>query len=174
MARQRALVLGGYGLIGSSVMRALAGEGYDVVGLGRSQMAAERSDPDASWIIRDLTRMARDDWAALLSDVDVVVNAAGALQDGAEDDLHAIHVGMVESFLAAAEGLPLRIIQISAAGAEAGASTAFLRTKAQGDALVAGRALDWVILRPVLVLSSEAYGGTALLRAAVDAALDAR
>jgi uncharacterized protein YbjT (DUF2867 family) len=100
----------------------------------------------------------------LLIGVDVVVNASGALQDGAGDDLEAIHVTAVARLVEAAVGTSLRIIQISAAGVSPSASTAFFRTKARGDAIVSS-AKEWVILRPTLVLSPEAYGGTALLRA---------
>ncbi|MEM7644567.1 MAG: SDR family oxidoreductase, partial [Pseudomonadota bacterium] len=95
--------------------------------------------------------------------VDVVVNASGVLQDGARDDVEAIHVTAVERLVAAASGC--RLVQISAAGVSAEASTAFFRTKARGEAAIA-TAGDWVILRPTLVLAPEAYGGTALLRAA--------
>ena len=42
--------------------------------------------------------------------------------------------------------------------------TAFARTKAQADAHLASLDLDWVILRPSLVLAPAAYGGSAMLR----------
>lgn len=161
---RKALVLGGYGLIGAACMRALAGKGFAVTGIGRSQRAALASNPDAAWVIRDIPTITLAEWRVLLADVDVVVNAAGALQDGGRDDLEAIHVTALARLVDAAEGLPLRIVQISAAGAGPEASTEFFRSKARGDAILAGRAGDWVILRPTLVLASEAYGGTALLR----------
>lgn len=162
---RKAVVLGGYGLIGSACMRALAEAGFDVTGIGRSQSSAMAADARAEWVIRDIPSISVDEWRDLLADADVVVNASGALQDGARDDLEAIHVTAMSNLTEAVAGLPLRIIQISAAGTSLDATTAFLRTKAQGDQIV-GHAADWVILRPVLVLSPEAYGGTALLRAA--------
>lgn len=162
---RKAIVLGGYGLIGSACMRQLADAGFEVTGIGRSHNSAMAAGPTASWVIRDIPSISVDEWREVLADVDVVVNASGALQDGARDDLEAIHVTSMSNLTNAAVGRPLRIVQISAAGASTDASTAFLRTKAQGDQIVA-RAADWVILRPVLVISPEAYGGTALLRAA--------
>ncbi|MBR9820132.1 MAG: SDR family oxidoreductase [Rhodobacteraceae bacterium] len=161
----RALVLGGYGLIGSACMRALAGAGFSVTGLGRSRKAAMIADPEADWILCDISATSVEDWRSLLSGVDVVVNASGALQDGARDDLEAIHVQTMARLVEASEELPLRIVQISAAGVSEEASTAFFRTKARGDAILQDSAADWVILRPTLVLSPQAYGGTALLRA---------
>lgn len=162
---RKAIVLGGYGLIGSACMRALADAGFQVTGMGRSRRSAMAADAAAHWIIRDIPAITRDEWRELLADADVVVNASGALQDGARDDLEAIHVTAISNLTEAAAGLSLRIIQISAAGARKDASTDFFRSKARGDEIIA-HAPDWVILRPVLVLSPEAYGGTALLRAA--------
>ena len=40
-----------------------------------------------------------------------------------------------------------------------------MRSKGDADAALCSSALDWVVLRPGLVLSPDAYGGTALLRA---------
>jgi uncharacterized protein YbjT (DUF2867 family) len=162
----RAIVLGGYGLIGSACMRALAAGGFSVAGIGRSQRIAARVLPDADWIIRDIARLTEEEWRDLLAGADVVVNAAGALQDGGRDDLAAIHETAVARILAALAGSSTRLVQISAAGVSTETSTEFFRSKARGDALIRASALDWVILRPVLVISPAAYGGTALLRAA--------
>jgi uncharacterized protein YbjT (DUF2867 family) len=161
----RAVVLGGYGLIGAACLTALTDAGFEVTGIGRTASAA-RSYPMARWLIRDIPRISVADWRELLQGVSVIVNAAGALQDGGRDDLEAIHVTAVARFVEAAKGMDLRLIQISAAGVSPKASTRFFRTKAEGDAIIAESAGDWVILRPTLVLAPEAYGGTALLRAA--------
>ena len=163
---RRALVLGGYGLIGSACLRALRQAGFSVTGMGRSEAAARAVAPDVPWVIRDLPAVTPGDWSELLEGVDVVVNAAGALQDGARDDLDAIHVTLIRNLVAGARGRPLRIVQISAAGVAEDASTEFFRSKARGDALLRAAPVEHVILRPVLVLSPEAYGGTALLRGA--------
>lgn len=160
----RAIILGGYGLIGSACLRALADSGFKVTGLGRLATAAQAVEPRANWLIRDMARMSVQEWQDILQGVAVVVNAAGALQDGGRDDLQAIHVDAIARLTMAAQGLPLRLIQISAAGVSPQAPTRFFRTKAAGDALVRQTA-NWVILRPTLVLAREAYGGTALLRA---------
>ncbi|MGH1355136.1 MAG: SDR family oxidoreductase [Thalassovita sp.] len=161
----RVLVLGGYGLIGSACMRALVGAGMQIAGLGRSQKRALRSDPTAKWIIRDIPSLSIEDWLEILVNFDVVVNASGALQDGARDSLQAIHVQAVERLTNAARRCGVRIVQISAAGVSPDAPTEFFRSKARGDAIIIELAPDWVILRPTLVISPEAYGGTALLRA---------
>lgn len=159
------LVLGGYGLIGSACCRGLADAGFHVVGLGRSRSAAMVAAPHQEWIFRDLRSLDGKAWKEILDKVDVVVNAAGALQDGPRDDLEAVHATMLARLCASATP-EMRIVQISAAGVSPDASTEFFRSKARGDAQVANAACDWVILRPSLVLAPEAYGGTALLRGA--------
>ena len=159
-----ALVLGGYGLIGSACCRALSAAGFRVIGLGRSRRAAAAAR-DHEWIFRDLCTIEIAGWVEILAGVDVVVNAAGALQDGLRDDLNAVHATTVERLCQAARD-DIRLVQISAAGAATAASTEFFRSKARGDAHVQASRCHWVILRPTLVLSSDAYGGTALLRGA--------
>lgn len=163
---QRALVLGAYGLIGAACVRALQGVGFQVSGMGRSPAAARLSGLEIDWHLADMTRVSASDWRRILSGVDVVVNAACALQDGGGDSLERIHMDLVRNLTTGAVGLPVRIVQISAAGVTPEASTEFFRSNARGDALLAQSGVDHVILRPTLVLAREAYGGTALLRAA--------
>lgn len=162
----RVLILGGYGFLGAAIMRAAMATGLDCVGLGRSAATGSRLVPEAPWIGADMAALdTAEKWTPHLSEIDAIVNAAGALQDGARDDLDAIHRRSIAALVAAAEKTGVkRFVQISAPGADAGASTAFLRTKATGDAAVRATSLDWVILKPGLVIGRGAYGGTALLR----------
>ena len=159
------LVLGGYGLIGSACCRALNAAGWRVVGLGRSRRAAMATNPHQDWIFHDMRSLDAAAWQDILEGVDVVVNAAGALQDGPSDDLEAIHSTLLARLCSAARP-GLRLVQISAAGVSLDASTEFFRSKARGDQAIMSAACEWVILRPGLVLAPEAYGGTALLRGA--------
>ena len=95
----------------------------------------------------------------------MVVNASGALQDGSRDSLTGIHETAIAAMLEALRGRGTRFIQISAAGVSDTAPTEFFRSKARGEALLTRSDLDWIILRPTLVIGAQAYGGTALLRA---------
>lgn len=161
------LVLGAYGLIGREIVARLLADGHEVVGLGRDIQAAARIEPRIAWRRADIARLTKaNDWLPLLEDVEVVVNAAGALQTGLKDKVEAVQdVAMRALYAAAASVGVRRIVQISAPGAEAGASTAFLASKAAADAALRASGLEHVVLRPVLVISPVAYGGTALLRA---------
>lgn len=162
---KRVLVLGAYGLIGAEVVRDLLARGHNVTGLGRDRATALRAFPDLAWHIKDLRDLTTPSaWQPLLQDVDAVVNCAGALQDGGADDLNAVHHDMLLALSQVAETRDIGIVQISAAGVSADASTAFFRSKAAGDAaLLASGAPVW-ILRPGLVIAQQAYGGTALIR----------
>ena len=159
------LVLGGYGLIGSAIMRRLMADGHQVTGAGRSAAAA-RQGPGQAWRIFDIASMREDDWRRELAGFDVVVNASGALQDGPRDNLDAIHHRALKRLGSALSGSTTRIVQISAAGVSPDAETEFFRTKAKGDDALRASGASHVILRPTLVLSPAAYGGTALLRGA--------
>ena len=57
-----------------------------------------------------------------------------------------------------------RVIHISAIGAEPDGPSAFSRSKAGAEVYLKELPLDWVILRPALVLGPAVYGGTAMLR----------
>jgi uncharacterized protein YbjT (DUF2867 family) len=162
---KKAVVLGAYGFIGAACVRALQTAGYEVTAVGRSRNAAFRAFPDLSWVLEDIANCSVERWKTVFQDADVVVNASGALQDGARDDLVAIHEIAVKRLLEALRGTQTRLVQISAAGVSLDAPTDFFRTKARGDQLITASEIDWIVLRPVLVLGAEAYGGTALLRA---------
>lgn len=162
----RVLVAGAYGLIGREIVSRLLADGCEIVGLGRSARSGRRSAPQLAWIEADLRDLIEPDaWAPLLVGVDAVVNASGALQDGPQDDLNAAQNLAIRALVAASERAGVkRFVQISAPGADPAADTAFLSTKGQADQALRESALDWAIFKPGLVISSEAYGGTALLR----------
>lgn len=162
----RILVLGGYGLIGLAIARRLHAAGHEVTGLGRDAAAGPRLFPAIRWRHADIASLqAAADWAPLLAGIDVVVNAAGALQEGARDNLSHIHHTSIVALVAACEAAGnIRIVQISAPGAAASAGTEFMRSKARGDAAVKSSRVPWVVLRPGLAIGPNAYGGSALLR----------
>lgn len=160
----RILLTGASGLIGAQLCAHLITAGYEVVGVARHTDAPRRKAPAVRWLALDMAKAGPDDWAAALAGVGAVVNCAGALQDGPGDDLAAIHAeGLARLAAACAANGVRRLVQISAAGV-ATAPGPFSRTKAEGDAALAGTDLDWVVLRPGLVLGPVAYGGSALLR----------
>ena len=161
----RVLVLGAYGLIGSGLVRALVARGHIVTGLGRDAETAQRVLPALDWVVRDLGDLQRPDaWRSLLEDIDAVVNAAGALQDGGKDDLAAVHQHAISALAEAAAETAVALVQISAVGADPAATTRFMSTKGLADRAIAASGARHVILRPGLVIAQTAYGGTQLIR----------
>lgn len=158
------LVVGAYGLIGGHVVTRLLQGGHQVTGVGRDVAMVARQRPAVRWITLDMATATPDQWAQALADADAVVNCAGALQDGARDDLAAVHVAGLETLAQACVRAGVRrFVQISASTIDAG-TEAFSASKRAGDAVLAESGLDWIILRPGLVLAHAVYGGSGLLR----------
>ena len=162
----RILVLGGYGLIGLSIVRTLLSENHTVTGLGRSVRKGKALAPKAKWLQADLATLTTPQmWAPIVKDIDIVINASGVLQDGVNDSVGKVQRDAINSCIRACEECGVaKFIQISAPGATIDSDTAFYRTKAEADEALKASTLQWVIFRPGLVLSPYAYGGTSLIR----------
>ncbi|MDO9610020.1 MAG: SDR family oxidoreductase [Brevundimonas sp.] len=163
----RVLVLGANGFIGSHVAAALSSQGWAVRAGARRTDEPTRRAPLYDWAAADFSKLTTPAaWAPLLAEVDAVVNCVGVLQNGAGDSTRAAHVDGPRALIAACEAAGVRrLVHISAVGADDDAGTDYARTKAQTERLVAGGTLDWLILRPSLVVDRAAFGGTGLIRA---------
>ena len=161
----RILVTGAYGLIGAACLARLHAAGHDLVAAGRAA-APRRRFSYAHWITADFARLTKPEhWLPLLAGIDAVVNCVGVLQDGARDNVQRVQFdGTVALFEACAQAGVKRVVHISAIGVEPDGPSAFSRSKAAAEARLKTLALDWVIVRPGLVLAPAAYGGSALLR----------
>lgn len=161
----RVLVIGGYGLIGAGIVAHLRAAGHAVAGAGRTVTAAARRQPAVTWHRIDMASASAAEWAAALAGCEAVVNCAGALQGSPADSLAAVHVDGLRRLLDACRAAGIRrFVQISAAGVAASPG-AFGATKREAEVVLVESGLDWLILRPGLVLAPVAFGGSALLRA---------
>ena len=160
------LVIGATGLIGSAVVAGLIEAGHAVTGVARRIADAEHRWPECRWVSRDIGKATRAaDWLPLLAGIDAVVNCAGVLQDGPADSVKGVHETGAAALFAACEAAGVRrVVHLSAIGVDEGAATDFTRTKRSGEAALMQRDLDWVILRPSVVVGRAAYGGSALFR----------
>jgi uncharacterized protein YbjT (DUF2867 family) len=93
------------------------------------------------------------------------VNCAGILQDAPGHSTSGVHEHGISALFHACEQLGIRrVVHLSAVGVDRETPTAFSRSKLAGDRALMARDLDWVILRPSVVIGRAAYGGSALLR----------
>ncbi|HEU5273169.1 MAG TPA: SDR family oxidoreductase [Xanthobacteraceae bacterium] len=162
----RILLTGATGLIGSAVLARLRSEGHEVIAVVRAPDGAARRLPASGLVVMDIARAARaEDWLPHLAGIDAVVNCAGVLQDSPTDSTAGVHTTGIAALFAACEQAGVRrVIHFSAVGVDRAAPTAFSRTKRLGDQALMGQDLDWVILRPSVVVGRAAYGGSALFR----------
>lgn len=174
-ASGRVLVTGATGLIGQAVIADLLRAGFAVVGVARAVAVPARRLPQVEWVAVDIAAATRpEDWLPHLADIAAVVNCAGVLQDSLRDSTRLVHVDGIGALFAACERAGVRrVVHISAIGvdhtadraADRRGATPFSRSKLEADQSLMRRDLDWVVLRPSVVLGAAAYGGSALLRA---------
>jgi len=162
----RILVTGANGLIGRYVVYRLRADGHNVSGSCRRPGKVRGLPADIDLIQADFnTDVDPQVWHDRLGGFDAVVNCVGALQDGAGDNLENVHIrGASALFSGAQSAGVLRIVHISAIGADAKGNTGFARTKAKTEELLSETEVEWVVLRPGLVLAPTVYGGSAALR----------
>ncbi|MEO9822532.1 MAG: SDR family oxidoreductase [Paracoccaceae bacterium] len=159
------LILGAYGLIGSGIAQRLTRDGHKVTGFGRDIATGRRVLPTLDWVSGDLRSLTdKAVWGPLLTNIDVVVNCSGALQDGPTDDLETVHHHAIAALADACALADVKLVQISATGAQLDASTPFLASKARGDVAIQQSGARYVVFRPGLVLAQNSYGGSTLLR----------
>ncbi len=162
----RVLVIGGTGLIGSAVLAGAVAAGHESVALSRGGEVPNLPGVPLSWRRADIAKLkSAEQWAIHLDGIDAVVNCAGILQDAPGESLRDVHAGAVSALVRACELAGVRrLIHFSAIGVEGQGLSDFSATKVDGDRAVAASQLDWVILRPSVVVGPTAYGGSALFR----------
>lgn len=158
----RVLIVGASGLIGSALAGRLAEDGHEIVGLGRH---SHRTFSSMTWISLDVSRATQaSSWRPLLCSIDAVVNCAGTLQDSPSESLEGVHVrGIAALYEACVQAGIAKVIHFSAIGADRKA-THFSSSKLMSEQELTSRDLNWIILRPSVVIGRGAYGGSALIR----------
>lgn len=150
--KQRVLVTGGTGFVGSHLVAKLSAAGHDVVVLTRRRERARKllllptvrvieADPYDPAVLARWTRHAS-----------AAINLAGALNERGRDTFLRVHVEFPRMLADACRNTGTsRILHMSALGASAQAASAYLRSKAAGEAEIAGSGLAWTIFRPSVI-----------------------
>ncbi|MBA4143794.1 MAG: SDR family oxidoreductase [Nitrosospira sp.] len=145
------LITGASGFIGSHLAEGLADAGHEIV------CAIKQSPPR-----EELRRFARvsvdytrdfdvDIWKARLSGIDIVINAVGILREHGRQTFEALHERAPRALFSASCAIGVRVVQISALGADETASSRYhLSKKAADDALLA-MSTRAVVMQPSLV-----------------------
>ncbi len=150
----RVFLTGATGFIGGHVLDHLLAAGHEVTCLVRPGRSARRflASPraGATAIAGEMTR--DGPWTAALADHDVLVNTTGIIRESRRGDFARIHQEAPIALFdrATAAGIR-RIVQVSALGADDGATSAFHLTKRAADRHLAAIGVDHVVLRPSIV-----------------------
>jgi len=162
----KVFLTGANGFIGSYITAALLSEGHIVNAAVRNRDELQARFPKLKAIPIDMNRATSpEDWQLLITGMDAVINCAGVLQTSACQNIWNIHHKSPAALFAACETARVKkVIQISAISADKEIGTEYALSKLAADDDLRGRNLDWVVLRPSLVMAANAYGGTELLR----------
>ncbi|GGE34255.1 nucleoside-diphosphate sugar epimerase [Agaricicola taiwanensis] len=169
ISRPTIAVLGASGLIGGAVALGLIRQGFSVVAVARRFTPAQAWAFGHAAVTAPVVDMSRAKLAETLAgwQADVVVNCIGVLQDGPKGKTGEVHSAFIQRLLAAMDAAiePALLVHLSMPGRDEDDRTQFSRSKREGERLIAGGPVRYVILRPGFVIAPAAYGGSAMIRA---------
>jgi len=147
------LVTGGTGFIGTHLCRELDERGHDVTALSRHPEGADLP-ASVETAVGDVT--AYDAVAEAMEGHDAVVNLVALSPlfkpSGGDKRHREVHLGGTENVVTAAEEAGAEyVLQMSALGADADGSTAYLRSKGKAEGVVRDSELEHTIFRPSVV-----------------------
>ncbi|EIJ43705.1 nucleoside-diphosphate-sugar epimerase [Beggiatoa alba B18LD] len=162
----RVFLTGASGFIGQQLVIALLNARHQVIACTRHPARWQAQYPQVQWIACDYTQDHQPDiWLSRLTNVDIVINAVGIIQETAQQSFEALHTRAPIALFQAAEQLGIRrVLQISALGAEAETYTAYQRSKQLADNALWQLDLDPIIVYPSIVVG-RGGGSTSLFSA---------
>ncbi len=157
----RVLVLGGTGFIGRHVVAALNRLPVGVHIGSRDPSRYLSTHPAAEFrTVRFERLLTTDAWAALIQDVDVVVNCVGILRQRPNESYDDVHHRAPAALAKACADAKSRLIHTSALGLHQRAKSRFLSSKLLGEQAVAASGCDYSIVRPSLLDGEGGFGAT--------------
>jgi len=155
----RVLVLGGTGFIGRHAVAALHASGAQVAIGSRHPERHLAAYPFAAMRLARFEQLLLPDaWAALLQDVDVVVNCVGILRQRPNESYEHVHHRAPAALALACAKAGIRFIHTSALGLHEGAKSRFLSSKLLGERAIAASGSDHAIVRPSLLDGEGGFG----------------
>jgi nucleoside-diphosphate-sugar epimerase len=146
------LVAGATGFLGSALARSLARRGHAIIGTTRDPSTVQDNAGIRRWIKADYAwdhDVAH--WLARVEGVEVAVNAVGIFRESRGKTFESIHVRAPRALFAACVQAGVRVVQISALGADDDAQTAYHLSKCAADKFLLGIDPGAVILQPSLI-----------------------
>lgn len=151
-------VFGGSGFLGRHVVRALANRQY------RIRVAVRR--PELTGYLQPLGRVGQiqavqanlrvaPSVEAAARDADAIVNLVGILFERGRQRFDAVQARGAETVAQAAAAAGARLVHVSAIGADENSSSAYARSKADGERRVLAAAPQAIIMRPSIVFGPE-------------------
>ena len=106
----------------------------------------------------DFTNMSsEEDWLLHVENIDAVVNCVGIISESGSQTFHKLHDQVPSAlFKAATRAGAIKIIQISALGADDSAYSAYHLSKKAADDTLKKLAVDWFVLQPSIVYGDGA------------------
>ncbi len=155
------LILGGTGFVGRALCETWARQPPASATAARLRVPTRRSGAGVASVQMlppvDLVRADLHDdatLAQLLQGCDAVVNLVAILH-GSPAAFEAVHVGLPRRLVAACQAAGVRrVVHVSALGAAPDAPSHYLRSKAQGEAVLRDSGLEVTILRPSVIFGA--------------------
>lgn len=150
----RILITGAGGFLGRHLAHRLAADGHHIVAAVRDPARGTLRDLPPDRLACDFTHDTRPaDWAPRLAGIDLVINAAGLIAEHGTQTFHAVHTAAPRALFTACSAAGIKVIQISALGADAPApATPFLRSKRAADDALWQLPGECLLLYPALVI----------------------
>lgn len=151
----RVLLTGGTGFIGAALRERLLQAGHEVLCVGRH--APEGPDRCSQWHALDFAEARTPaHWTPLLGGVEAVINAVGIFRETRAQRFHALHAEAPCALFRACAAVGVRrVVQVSALGADAEATTEYHRSKHRADRCLLALPVEGVVVQPSLVFGLE-------------------